>query len=394
MNLFVNDNIKFDVLKRKAFNYRWAEVEDGTIPLTAADPDFPVAPEIIAAMQNYLKDGYLSYTPKLGYPELREAIAKDFNERKDEHVSSEFVLPIDSAARGMYVIAEAVLDEGDEAIVLDPVDYLFKNSVMHAGGVPVYYPTPAEKEITFEDLESYITPKTKMFCLCNPHNPIGKLYSKEALDRLLTICEKHDLWIMNDEIWSDIVIGDRPFLSINSFGPERNKKTITVYGFSKAYGLAAMRAGCVFCMEENIFNRIVDASAVLTTAGGICSLSQIAAQACIEEARYWTEGFIEHLRKNAEYARERLSKMPGIKVNNPEATYVLWVDIRETGMSNQELVDFMMQNAKLAIVAGSEKMFGPGGEGYIRICYATSREVLAEGLNRFEKGLKMISDLR
>ncbi len=390
MEIFVNDNIKFEVLKHKAFNYRWAEVEDGVIPLTAADPDFPAAPEIIEALQDYLKDGYLSYTPKLGYPELKRVIADDFNSRKNEHVSQELVLPIDSAARGMYLIAQTVLSEGDEAIVMDPVDYLFKNSVLSAGGVPVYYPTRPGNEIDFKDLENYITPKTKMFCLCNPHNPLGRLYSKENLDRLLSICEKHGLWIMNDEIWSDIVLGDRPFISINSFGPERNRRTITVYGFSKAYGLAGLRAGCVFCMENEIFDKIVDKSGVLTTAGGVCSLSQVAAIAAIQKARYWNEAFIRHLRANLDYALERLSQMPMLSVERPEATYVIWINIKKTGMGSQELVDFIHEKTKVALVAGSEKMFGPGAEGYIRLCYATSREVLKEGLDRFEKGLKLL----
>ncbi|MBQ1525196.1 MAG: pyridoxal phosphate-dependent aminotransferase, partial [Firmicutes bacterium] len=101
MELFSSSNINFDALRRKAFNFRWAEVEDGVIPLTAADPDFPVAPEIIGAITDYLSDGYLSYTPKLGLPQLRKAIAEDLCSRKNEGVSEDLVLPVDSAARGM-----------------------------------------------------------------------------------------------------------------------------------------------------------------------------------------------------------------------------------------------------------------------------------------------------
>lgn len=132
MALFDNSSIKLDVLKKRAFNYRWAEVPEGVLPLTAADPDYPVAPEIREALMDYVKDGYFSYTPKMGYPEFRAAIAKGLKARKGEDIAPEQVLPIDSAARGMYAIAETVLQPGDEMIVFDPVDYLFRESCLAA----------------------------------------------------------------------------------------------------------------------------------------------------------------------------------------------------------------------------------------------------------------------
>ena len=115
---FKNESIKFDVLRKRAYNMRWAEVPEGVIPLTAADSDFPVAPEIIEDIVNYSQAGYFSYTPKLGFPEFKEAISKALWERKKEKVDPELILPIDSAARGMEIIAKTVLKPGDEAIVL------------------------------------------------------------------------------------------------------------------------------------------------------------------------------------------------------------------------------------------------------------------------------------
>ena len=140
MASFDNKQIKLDVLKKRAYNYRWAEVDEGVIPLTAADPDYPVAPEIQEAMIDYIKDGYFSYTPKLGYPEFSESISRGLKARKGEEIRPELILPIDSAARGMYVIAESVLKPGDEMIVFDPVDYLFRESCLAAGGKPVFFP--------------------------------------------------------------------------------------------------------------------------------------------------------------------------------------------------------------------------------------------------------------
>lgn len=391
MNLFSNESINFDVLKQRAFNNRWAEVGEGVIPLTAADPDFPVAPEIIQDMKDYLDAGHISYTPKLGLPEFRKSIADACNRNKNEHVRPEFVLPIDSAARGLYIIAEAVLKPGDEAIIFDPVDYLLKESTLAAGGVPVLFPAKLKGDrIDLSTLESYITPKTKMIGLCNPHNPLGTLYSKEDLELILDLAKKYDLWIMNDEIWSDIVFSEKKFLSILSFGEERNQKTITTFGFSKSFGVAGLRIGCLYCTNQEVFDSLVKHSYVMSTAGGIASISQIAGISCLEKAYYWVEAFLKHLEGNRDYALERISKMPYLKCHKPDATYLLFPDITATGMTSTEFTDFLLENVKLAVVPGVNKFFGPGAEGHIRICFATSREILAEGMDRLEKALHMI----
>lgn len=392
MNRFDNKNIKFDVLKERAYNMRWAEVEDEVIPLTAADSDFPVAPEIVQALSDYISEGYFSYTPKLGFPECRESIANALYKRKNEKVDPDLVLPIDSAARGMYIVAQSVLEEGDEVIVFDPVDYLFKQSVLSANAVPVLYPSKigADGNMDISDIEDYITDKTKMICLCNPHNPFGKLYSMDDLDKLLTITQKHDLYIMNDEIWADIVYSDSKFNSLLELGNDRNKKTLSVFGFSKSFGIAGLRAGCIYCQDKELFDKVVERSDVLTTAGGITSLSQIAVMACMDKSYYWLDEFVEHLQSNRDYALKRIEDMPFIRCHKPDSTFLLFPDIRETGMQAEELAELLLNKYKLAIVPGNDRFFGPGARGHIRICFSTSKEVLKKGLDRLEQALNDI----
>ena len=389
MEMFSNSNIKFDVLKKRAYNMRWAEVPEGVIPLTAADPDFPAAPEISEAMIEYIKGGYFSYTPKRGFPEFRQCIADALWKRKQEKVDPELVLPIDSAARGMEAIAKTVLLPGDEAIVFDPVDFLFKTSMEAAGAKIILYPMTIKEDgtIDFSDLESYITPKTKMLGLCNPHNPLGKNYPLEDLEHILSLSEKYGFYIMNDEIWSDIIYPDSKFNSILLLGNERNKRTLSVYGFSKAFGIAGLRVGCVYCQDKELFEKVVTASLVDTTIGGISALSQIAGMACLDKCFYWVEGFVKQITKNRDYALERISKMPGITCYKPGATFVLFPDVSETGMDPADLVQYLLKNQKLSIVPGGARFFGPGSAGHVRICLATSHEVLAEGLDRLESGL-------
>ena len=183
MENFTNKQINFDILKERAHNLRWAEVPDGVIPLTAADHYFPCAPEVVEALTDYIKDGYFPYIENRGMERFKEDLAKSFRERKNEPVEAKYVLPIDSAARGMQVIADAFLQPGDECLVFDPVDFLFRTSMSNAGATIKLFPSNLKEDrISLEGLENYITPKTKMIGFCNPHNPMGMVYPKEDLE--------------------------------------------------------------------------------------------------------------------------------------------------------------------------------------------------------------------
>lgn len=394
MGLFDHSSINFDVLKKRAYNGRWAEVEEGVIPLTAADSDFPMAREIVDGLTEAIQSGYMPYTPKLGFKDVRESIAAKLNERKHENVDPDLLLPVDSAARGMYIIARTVLQPGDEAIIFDPVDFLFTRSVEAAGAIPVRFPAKvgAGNRIILSDLESYVTSKTKMIGLCNPHNPLGTIYSKDDLLKILLIAEKHNLFIMNDEIWSDIVYPQSAFISILTVKPELNHRVLSVYGFSKSFSIAGLRAGCVYAAEKTIFDRIVERSDVMSTAGGIDALSQLAAKICMDKCYPWNEAFVSYMRGNRDYAISRIEKMPGIVTNHPDALFMLFPDITGTRMNSAAIAEHLKTKYKLAIVPGTAEFFGPGAEGHIRICLATSREVLTEGLNRLELGLRSLCE--
>ena len=392
MKGFTNENIKFDVLRQRAYNMRWAEQDADVIPLTAADHDFPCAPEVVQALQDYIKEGYFTYTPHRGFPSFKKAIAKAMKERKNEDVNPDFVLPIDSAARGMKVIADAVLQPGDEVIVFDPVDYLFRTSMESAGAKVILFPTNLQSDcVSLEGLEDYITPKTKMLGFCNPHNPMGMLYKKEDLDYLLRLSEKYGFYIMNDEIWSDMIYPECEFTSLLHFGAERNARTLTVYGFSKTFGLAGLRIGCVYTMNQEMYDRVVKASLVDTTIGGIDALSQIAGEAALKYGFPRVDAFRAQIAENRDYALARIEKMPGIKCHKPQATFVLFPDITGTGWDPVDLIDVLKEKYRVALVPGGARFFGPGSEGHIRICLSTSREVLEEGLNRLEACLNDIA---
>lgn len=379
-----------DILRKRAYNYRWAEQAEDVIPLTAADPDFPAAPVIRQAIIEYAKDGYFSYGPKTGLDEFRQAASRVMKQRKGIHVPPSRILPIDSAARAMFVMAQTLLFPGDQAIIFDPVDYLFKSSIEAAGAEALLCPVDLSNgEIDFDLLASLVTPKTRMLGVCNAHNPLGRVLRPGEVRQLAELAAKHDLWIMNDEIWSDIVYEDENivFSSIHALEEELTKRTVTIYGFSKTFSMAGLRAAFMMCPNDDIYQRFVDASDMMSTAGGLSPIVQVGATAALNDGWEWAASFVQHLKGQRDYALSRIAEMPGINCNRPEGTYVLFPDIRGTGLGSEDFVDQLLDEAKLALVPGTPKFFGPGAEGHVRICYATSREILSEGLDRLEHWL-------
>ena len=386
MALFDNSNIKLDVLKKRAFNYRWAEVPDGVIPLTAADPDYPVAPEIQEAMMDYVKDGYFSYTPKLGYPEFKDSISKALMERKGEEIDPELILPIDSAARGMYVIAQTVLRQGDEMIVFDPVDYLFRESCLAAGGKVVLFPAKLKDGyIDLSELENYITPKTRMIGLCNPHNPYGVVYRPEDLEHIMSLCEKYNLYIMNDEIWSDIILDGHKHIPTQSVSEDAKNRTIAVYAPSKTFNLAGLIGSYHIIYNKYLRDRVIKQSE-LSHYNSMNVLSMYALIGAYKTEGYeWTDELRTVITKNVNYAYDFITRnFKGVKLAKPEGTYMLYLDCgewcREHGMTMDELI-------KAGIAVGVVWQDGRpfNNPSAIRMNLAVPYSLVVEAFDRLDK---------
>jgi aspartate/methionine/tyrosine aminotransferase len=178
---FNPQHVNLSVLKKRAYNLRWATVPDDVIPLTAADPDFMCSDSIVSAINDYVKEGYFSYAPPEGLPEFRLAMESFLESRRNYRIPQQQILPVDSAAFGIYLCCKTFLDEGDEAIIFDPVDFLFQYSIEQNRAKVVRFPIPPGiTNVDFTQLEQLITPKTKLICLCNPLNPTGKVFTKEG----------------------------------------------------------------------------------------------------------------------------------------------------------------------------------------------------------------------
>ncbi|MCB9794669.1 MAG: aminotransferase class I/II-fold pyridoxal phosphate-dependent enzyme, partial [Alphaproteobacteria bacterium] len=387
--LFADHNVDRAVLRQRAYNYRWATVPEGVIPLTAADPDFPMAEEIREALTEYIGAGYLSYGPGEGLPEFREGLARRMSQRFDVPCTPGQVLAANSAASALYLAVRYCLKPGEEALIADPVDFLLERSVRAAGGVVKRFPVSAQEGARFdlEAIEAMITPgRTRLLSLCNPHNPLGLVWTREELASLCELALRHDLWIISDEVWADIVYRPHRLTSTAALGPEVAARTFTVLGFSKNFALAGLRLGALISPSEQAHRAIVTMSHADETAYGVSTVSQIAGVAAMAHGDTWLRRYVGHLQRRRNQALERLRQMPGVRCHLPQGTFVIFPDVSELGVEVTTLVERLAQEHGVAVVPGSPAFFGPGAAGHIRISYATSEAILGEGLDRLERG--------
>ncbi|WP_353480653.1 pyridoxal phosphate-dependent aminotransferase [Haliscomenobacter sp.] len=386
--MFTSNTVKLALLKQRAYNLRWATLPDGVIPLTAADSDFPCAEPIQEAVARYAKDGYFSYGPPEGLPELREALAVHYQEIKRVTYLPQYILPVDSAAFGIFLTCQSFLSPGDEAIIFDPVDFLFRYSVEAVGAIAVPFAIPPGTEkVDFSQLEQLVTPQTKMICLCNPLNPTGKVFTPTELLELVAVAEKHNLLILSDEIWSDIVFKPFAYTSVASLNEEARRRTITITGFSKSYGLAGLRIGAILVSNAAHFQKIYHTSLHQSTIHGSNVLGQIAATTALQECRSWLAEFMLHLQVMRDLCVTKLNEIEGFSCIAPQGCYVAFINITGTGMTSADLQKLLLEKAKVAVVPGLAQWFGEGAEGYIRLSFATSAEILEEALFRINKNL-------
>jgi aspartate/methionine/tyrosine aminotransferase len=393
-SLFSDDAIRLDLLRERAFNLRWAQLPAGVIPLTAADPDFPVCPAIREQLAGYAAEGVLSYGPPEGLPRFREAVASWMRGTRQMECTPEMVFATDSAASAMAVVARAGLQPGDEVLMPAPVDFLLHHTVQRSRAVPVRVNVTRETSADqfIAGLEAARTTRTRMLWLCNPHNPLGVVYPRQWLRAVAEWALDRGLRILSDEIWSDIVYEPHRHVSVAALSPEIASSTVTVYGFSKNFALAGLRIGCIVCSDPEWRKEIVTASDAESTVYGTSVLSQVAVIAALHDGREWLGQFIQHLQCQRDYVVQRLSEWPGVDAEPPQGTYVIFPKITSLENDAERLCDRLREQARVALVPGAPRWFGAGSAGHVRICFATSRGILQEAFDRMEPVVRELAD--
>lgn len=391
--LFADHHVDRSILKKRAFNFRWATVPEDVVPLTAADTDFPMAEEIREALTAYIAAGYLNYGPAEGLPDFREACAERFTQRYEVPCTPDRVLATNAAASALYLAVRCCLEPGQEALIADPVDFLLERSVLAAGGVVKRFAVRpkehSEGRIDLDALERQITPgRTRLLSVCNPHNPMGMVWNPAELAAMADLALRHDLWIVSDEVWGDLVYPPHRLTSMASLGPEVAARTFTVSGFSKNFALAGLRLGVLVSPSAALQQRVVTMAHADETAYGVSTLSQVAGLAALRHGDPWLRRFVRHLQRRRDQAVGRLRQMPGITCPLPQGTFVVFPRFSGVALDAVALVEHLRERHRVAVVPGSPRFFGPAAAGHLRISYATSEAILGEGLDRLERGLE------
>lgn len=378
---FEHSEIDLSVLKDRAYNHRWAEQADGVLPLTAADPDFKVAPEITAALNDYINQGYFSYGPAFGYDAFRSAVAEWYKNKHQVPAKMDQVLGFNSAAEALDKVASVLFENGGNALIPDPVDFLFQTSIKRNGGfVQTFNFDLKTGRLDIDQLKASINKDTKAIYLCNPNNPSGHLLADEDLIEVIRLAELHDLMVVSDEIWMDIFYEEKinSVAAINTLAQER---TIIISGLSKNFGLAGLRVGYCICPTVSFREKLLEVSGHEMTIGGLSTLSQVAATAAFTSCDYWLQGFRSHLYEIRNLLVDAVNDIQGFKMQSPKGTYLAFIGLDE-GVDETRLAEDIKEKVKLALVPGSARWFGPAASGHLRLCFSTSRENIEEAIVR------------
>jgi aspartate/methionine/tyrosine aminotransferase len=365
-----------EFLNNNAFNMRWACVEEGHIPLTAADWDIEASSAVSEAITEYLQFNSFPYGNNSGMKSFQKAVAFHFNQRKNASVNPEEVIATNSAAKAIDDVYSFLLKEGDEILIADPVDFLLAECARRKNVVIQRY-QQRSSGIDLAELDRLVTSNTKALVICNPHNPLGYVLSKKQLETLSNWANEKGLVIISDEVWSDIVHTEESFTSIRAV----NSNAWIVYGLSKGFGLAGLRIGAIIAPSEEQAELLSEKQGYSRTIEGASTLSQIAATAAMEKGWAHTQEAVALFQKNLEHAVSEFNKTEFLTCEMPQGTFVLTV--RHPSTWNTEILcERLAKEAKIHVVPGLEKWFGPGAIGSFRISLATTPEIASEGIER------------
>lgn len=351
------------------------------VHLEIGEPDFDTPANIVEAAVRALREGYTHYGPSAGLPPAREAIAEFFSRDRGVKVGPENVVITPGAKPILFYSVLALVNPGDEVIYPDPGFPIYESVISFFGAKAV--PVPLREERAFRldvaDLEARITPRTRLVIINSPHNPCGSMLTREDLRQVAELAQRHDFWVLADEIYSKITY-EQPHESITQF-PGMLDRTVVVDGFSKTYAMTGWRLGYGIMPKD-----VAPHMARLMTNSNSCtaSFAQIAAIEALRGPQDPVTAMVAEFRKRRDRIVEGLNALDGISCVKPAGAFYAFANVKALGMTSVALQDRLLQEGGVASLAGTS--FGPEGEGYLRFSYANS-------LPNLEKALGMIAGL-
>lgn len=377
---FIADHV--DALKPSGIRrfFDLASTMDNVISLGVGEPDFVTPWNVIEASYHSLEQGYTAYTANAGLLELRELISEYLKTTFSvSYRPADQVIVTVGASQAIDIALRAILNPGDEVIIVEPCFVAYASAVSLAGGVPISVGTKAENgfKLQPEEVEDALTPKTKAIILCNPNNPTGTMLNREELLPIAELVEAHDLLVLSDEIYAELSY-EADYVSFSNL-PNMQERTILISGFSKSFAMTGWRLGYAAGPAE-----LIQAMTKIHQYTIMCAPTM--AQYGAVEALRSGSASVEHMKKSYRQRRNFVTSAfeeMGLMTNRPGGAFYIFPSIQETGMSSEAFAEALLMEEKVAVVPGS--VFGESGEGYIRCSYATSMKQLTEAMKRIKR---------
>jgi cystathionine beta-lyase len=351
------------------------------IPMWIADSDFKAPQPVVDALVERMQQGVYGYT--LNSDRLKKSAAKWQKERFGWDVDPEWVEYVPGVISGVISAVRALSQPGDNIVIQTPCYPPFKDLSDHNGRHLLRNALVLKDghyEINFEEFEEMVKDtRTKLFILCNPQNPSGRVFTKEELTRLGNLCLKYNVKILADEIHQDLVYSGHKHIPFASISEEFAQNTVSFMNPSKTFNVPGFRTAAFIASNPVLKNAVHDI-VVNNKAIGENICGTIAFYTAYEQCAYYADQMAEYVEKNRDLVEETLKDVKGINVIHAEGTYLLWLDCRGLGMSQAELDKFFVETVKLGFNSG--KGFGPEGEGFLRMNVACPRATVEEALKR------------
>lgn len=373
VNRINTNSVKYDKYKEN-FNTD----KDDIIPMWIADMDFKTCDEITKALQNKLITGNLGYDTVNGY---YEAVEDWMKKRHGLKITKEDIVYTPGVVTAINFLLKILVKENDKVLVQSPVYHSFFR-VLNENNCDIVQSelelNNNRYEINFEEFERQISTGVKVFILCNPHNPVGRVWEKEELERLVEICESYKVFIISDEIHSDLIFKGYKHNSLTTVSPYYKDNIVTLTAPSKTFNLAGLYTSNVIITNEKIRKKYKD---LFSTDPNV--LGAVALIAAYTKGEKWLEELLVYIENNYNYVNDYISKnIPKIKVTKQEGTFLTWLDCRELRLSGEDLDRFFIDKAKLALSSGA--VFGNGGSGFMRMNIGCPLNTIKEALCRLK----------
>lgn len=377
--------------RRGTDSYKWDSApEADIIPLWVADMDFETFPAITEALQRRVAHGIFGYTrvPEAYY----EAVCRWFKKRHGWHINREDIIYTSGVVPAVSAVIKALTLPGDQVIVQGPVYNCFFSSIRNNGcemvsNSLIYNKEELRYEIDFDDLERKLKhERARLMLLCNPHNPGGRVWTRDELTRVAELCRKYGVRVVSDEIHCELTLYDNEYVPFGSLPDELSRGSITCCSPSKAFNTAGLQIANIVCRDAEVRNRI-DRAININEVCDVNPFGVIALQAAYSDEGYeWLTQLRKYISANYDLLLERFAcELPKCKVMRMEGTYLAWIDCSELHISSDEIEEMLMHENKVWVNAGS--MYGAEGAAFIRINMACTSELLNEGITRIVNGL-------